>query len=148
MKFFTDCSGPCLTCATHFAGNCWAGHGDDEYYPAKPEDVEALLRSGVTSGGRKLESDEKKVMGEYVGMIFTVGRTKGYEKYMDEDPKPGKGEGGSVWETREEAERYLEETGQSDYSVYGVLAYWDTETAAVEGVTWRSLTRPADLVRL
>lgn len=32
MKMFSDCSGPCETCANNKPGvNCLAGHGDDHY---------------------------------------------------------------------------------------------------------------------
>jgi len=32
MKLFSDCSGPCETCANNKPGlNCLAGHGDDHY---------------------------------------------------------------------------------------------------------------------
>lgn len=37
MKMFSDCSGPCETCRTHFTGGCLAGHGDDDYSYASPE---------------------------------------------------------------------------------------------------------------
>lgn len=34
MKMFSDCSGPCETCANNKPGlNCLAGHGDDHYVP-------------------------------------------------------------------------------------------------------------------
>ena len=34
---FSDCSGPCETCRTHYTGGCLAGHGDDDYVYASPE---------------------------------------------------------------------------------------------------------------
>lgn len=34
---FSNCSGPCCTCAC--AGGCLAGHGDDDYVPANKESV-------------------------------------------------------------------------------------------------------------
>lgn len=37
MKMFSNCSGPCETCRTHFTGGCLAGHGDDDYSYASPE---------------------------------------------------------------------------------------------------------------
>lgn len=40
MKMFSDCSGPCETCQTHYTGGCLAGHGDDEYVHADPEWIE------------------------------------------------------------------------------------------------------------
>jgi hypothetical protein len=32
MKMCSDCSGPCKTCYSSFAGGCIAGHGDDHYH--------------------------------------------------------------------------------------------------------------------
>lgn len=40
MKLFSDCSGPCETCKTHYTGGCLAGHGDDDYVYASPEWIE------------------------------------------------------------------------------------------------------------
>lgn len=31
---FSDCSGPCDTCKTHYTGGCLAGHGDNDYVHA------------------------------------------------------------------------------------------------------------------
>jgi hypothetical protein len=39
MKMFSDCSGPCETCANNYeltGANCMAGHGDDHYVPVDP----------------------------------------------------------------------------------------------------------------
>ena len=80
-------------------------------------------------------------------MVFTVGLTEQYENYIDTDENVGKGKGGSVWHTRQDAQYYLDKTGQSDYSVYGVYADW-YEDAEVTENEWRALTHEAKLFRL
>ena len=84
-------------------------------------------------------------------MIYTYGRTNSYELWMKKHPDLQKDIGGSVWETKAEAEDYLQSSGQEDlYSVYGVDADWDADTTEAEqpDATWRELTRPSPLNRL
>ena len=79
-------------------------------------------------------------------MIYTIGKTIGYEKYMRDNLDPRKGIGGSVWQNLEDVRRYLEETQQHDYSIYGVEADWDKDTEEAPGEPWRTLIRSARLV--
>jgi len=80
-------------------------------------------------------------------MLYTVGKTKEYERYFREQGTPKKAVGGSVWYSRESAERYLHEAGlDKDFSIYGVKAKWeDTEYT---GQPFRNLKIEAELVRL
>jgi hypothetical protein len=86
-------------------------------------------------------------------MLYTIGKTESYEQYFREQRTPRKlgrivgYEGGSIWLTREDAENYLKETGQTDYSVYGVRARIE-DTEEVKGRPWRSLLVTSDLVKL
>lgn len=85
-------------------------------------------------------------------MIYTLGHKESYERYFEEQDVPKKKgrdqadgyPGGSVWRTRAEAQRHCPE----DFRVYGVLADWETETAATPGIEWNDLLRDAELVRL
>lgn len=89
-------------------------------------------------------------------MIYTIGKTSLYEKYFEEQDSPqklGRGIdpynnsyycGGSVWKTREEAQANCPE----DYSVYGVIADWEIDTAESEGNSWRDLLKTSLLVKL
>lgn len=85
-------------------------------------------------------------------MIYTCGHRESYERYFLEQGTPQKlgrtadYRGGSVWQTREEAEQYCSE----DYAIYGVIADWERDTAptmADEG-TWHDLLVTSPLVRL
>lgn len=85
-------------------------------------------------------------------MIFTLGHTESYERYFQEQGTPQKMgarpdedyPGGSVWRTRESAERHR----QPDFSVYGVRADWEIETTPSAEGDWHDLLVDADLVRL
>lgn len=83
-------------------------------------------------------------------MIYTLGHTQSYEFYFDEQSTPrkkGRTEdyvGGSVWRTKEEAQKRCPE----DYSVYGVIADWDTDTTPSKHGNWHDLLIDALLVRL
>jgi hypothetical protein len=84
-------------------------------------------------------------------MIFTLGHTESYERYFVEQGTPQKMGSedptrvpGSVWRTREEAE----EVRPQGYSVYGVLADWETGTVPVPISTHRNLLVSSDLVKL
>jgi len=93
-------------------------------------------------------------------VIFTVGKTEIYEPYLRDDPeaaKLGRGNdhagnyysGGSVWKTREAAQAYLDLTNiQKEFSVYGVLADWETQTEAEPGKEWHRLLVTSKLVKL
>ena len=83
-------------------------------------------------------------------MIYTLGLTKSYLNAINERPEPVKKtgkrepsedwpegyEGGSVWETREDAQAYVDslpnrecpEWRAEDFSVFGVEADWRTDT--------------------
>lgn len=45
MKLFSDCSGPCETCAIYIKGTtCLAGHGDDDYVPMTQEEIDRFKK--------------------------------------------------------------------------------------------------------
>ena len=92
-------------------------------------------------------------------MIFTVGKTDVYDPYLRDDSdaaKLGRGQdhvgnyysGGSVWKTREAAQSYLDATNQNEFSVYGVLADWETQTEPEPGQEWHRLLVTSRLVKL
>lgn len=90
-------------------------------------------------------------------MIYTIGRTEFYAPLFAEDtPRPKKlgrvlsYPGGSVWETQAAAQAYLDEQGiAGEYSVYGVDADWEKDTAPrKDGATWNDLLRNGDLYQL
>lgn len=75
---------------------------------------------------------EKAKVGEF---LYKVGRTEDYP-------------GGSVWKTREEAQKCADKTGE--YFVYGIVADWDTETIKSDepGATWHDLLVDAVIIHL
>lgn len=82
-------------------------------------------------------------------MIYTIGHTENYERYFEEQGTPQKlgrtadYAGGSVWKTQEEAQR-----GCPDgYSVYGVLADWEKDTAPTVN-DWNDLLVTSDLCKV
>jgi hypothetical protein len=84
-------------------------------------------------------------------MIYTIGHAESYERYFREQGNPSKlgrekdYDGGSVWKTFEDAKPYATE----GYSVYGVLANWDTDTVPTEADgDWHDLLVTSPLVRL
>lgn len=83
-------------------------------------------------------------------MIYTIGHTKNYLQYFDEQgipQKKGKTKnygGGSVWKTKEEAQQHC----HFDYSVFGVDADWDKDTESIKGVTWHALLTDKPLIKL
>lgn len=50
MKMFSDCSGECCVCSC--AGGCLAGHGDDDFSPAREEVIIERLDEGKYSSWR------------------------------------------------------------------------------------------------
>ncbi len=93
-------------------------------------------------------------------MIYTIGRTELYEKTFqestDQDPPTKIGlkteadvnenyEGGVVWKTKDEALRVAHEQNK-DYSVYGVIADWNTDVRKIEGKN--RLLHDSELVKL
>ena len=95
-------------------------------------------------------------------MIYTFGRTTSYDKALRESTpkKLGKHDeyyGGAVWLTRGEAQafvdslpnKYCPDWKAEDFSVYGVVADW--ETGAYKGeveAPWHSLLKDSPLVKL
>lgn len=51
MKMFSQCSGECCVCRCGTA--CLAGHGDDDYIPARKEQVIDRLDKGMYPNYRK-----------------------------------------------------------------------------------------------
>jgi hypothetical protein len=84
-----------------------------------------------------------------MNIVYTVGITEIYEAYISKDPVPEKAAGGSVWETREKAQTYLERCGLTEeFRVYGVVADWEKDTTAREGQEWNNLIADSLLIRL
>ncbi len=86
-----------------------------------------------------------------IQLLFTVGRTQSYERFLgapfgppkDMPQQPRKDDGGSVWRTYEEAAW----NAKPDQSVYGVLADWYRETEPT-GHSWNALLIAAPLIRV
>jgi hypothetical protein len=96
-------------------------------------------------------------------MIFTIGHTENYLRAFQEAAdegtklkKIGRREkiegtfysGGSVWQTRDDAQMFLDERGMSEYSVWGVLADWDIETVPNVEKAYHDLLVDSELVML
>ena len=96
-------------------------------------------------------------------MIYTIGLASIYEPYIDNDPNPckaskkmnkllhGRDEGGSVWQSYEEAEVFANASSKNGqlYKVYGVIGVdWTTDTAPVGNATYHELLKEGKLVRL
>lgn len=87
-------------------------------------------------------------------MIYTIGHQESYEQYYREYGEAwAKGVGGSVWASLDEAVKAAQESSeisQRNYAVYGVEADWNKDAIPTQyqGVTWRSLIKPAKLMKL
>jgi hypothetical protein len=92
-------------------------------------------------------------------MIFCIGHRARYEPAFAAPPviKKGRGvgedgrpyPGGWVWQSVADARRFIAVNGlYATHAVYGVLADWESDTAAGEGGDARRLTRDAEVVRL
>lgn len=96
-------------------------------------------------------------------MIYTFGRTSSYDEELRKSPPPKKigrrrdYPGGAVWRTRAEAQAFVDSLpneycptwNAEDFSVYGVLADWETEAYKGEpDAPWMSLKNDAQLVKL
>lgn len=84
-------------------------------------------------------------------MVYTIGRTEAYEAELDAGPVEKRGRssaegypGGSVWRDFDDALRDC----PPGYSVYGVDADWDNDTAPSRDGDWHDLLRDAPIVRL
>lgn len=91
-------------------------------------------------------------------MIYTIGHTKNYLEAFETDPnlkKLGQTDdypGGSVWKTRKEAENFLSRDSvynyDKGYSVFGVLADWETQTEENDEEEYNNLLVTSKLVKL
>ena len=89
-------------------------------------------------------------------MIYSIGIRLKYDRaFAGGTPviKLGLGDdgyaGGFVWQTAEEATRFLAAKGLSfTHVVMGVLADWETDTEQHPGEPYRHLTREAEFVKL
>lgn len=90
-------------------------------------------------------------------MMYTVGHTKSYEQYFNEQERPQKlgrglmwnGEyttGGSIWLERDDAVAYLDAHAIKDYSVYGVLCHNHQVDWVIPGYGYLLVT--SELVKL
>lgn len=66
MKMFSNCSGPCETCYTHYTGGCIAGHGDDHYMPATKKQLEGDKSYNVRVQGEALTVKRNEFIKETV----------------------------------------------------------------------------------
>lgn len=82
-------------------------------------------------------------------MLYTIGHTKSYLQYFDECDKPmkkgktSKYEGGSVWLTKEEAQRHC----PNNYSVFGVKCTINDTELHPKGKSYRCLLISSELVK-
>ncbi len=90
-------------------------------------------------------------------MIYTVGSKKAYLRALLKNGrvmKPGRKRGyagGCAFETREDAQRHLDELelqGYKGYLVFGLLADWEKDTKPSANYWWRDLLRDAEVVVL
>ena len=95
-------------------------------------------------------------------MLYTVGTTEGYKKYMkdclEKKEKPEKRKGGTVWRHIEDVLDYLREISNgSEYKIYGVIAEWILDTklpewngdpSEIKDIKYHELTRDAEIVEL
>ena len=92
-------------------------------------------------------------------MLYTIGLIEKYEVEISAgtaikggphlDQQGLRRLGGWVWQTQEEAHRYLISRGeQGNRAVYGVMAEWEIDAIPVAGEPTRCLTRDALVVRL
>lgn len=71
-------------------------------------------------------------------MVYTVGNSKSYRRAIAKYgliTKTGRTddyEGGIIFLTRENAERYIKEYNHPNWEVFGVLADWDKDTLETE----------------
>ena len=90
-------------------------------------------------------------------MIYTLGYTKNYEDALDKANEEGKPvikigkrstyAGGCCFKTVEDAATYRDKIGKKDvWSVYGLLADWDTDTE--QGEEFNCLLKDSPIVRL
>jgi hypothetical protein len=78
-------------------------------------------------------------------MIYCVGKKVLYEGYFENQMRPIKPVGGSVWKTEEEAQAHC----FNGFNVYGVFANWETDTRpSEEGGNWHDLLINAELIQL
>jgi len=114
----------------------------------------------LTSMREKLfQKKTDKVIGEIRKMrkmLYTLGHTKSYLQYFEEDSQPMKKgrdlsenyPGGSVWKTFKEAEAHAKL--DPDFSVFGVDADWekDTEPSKEKDANWNDLLFNKPLIKL
>jgi hypothetical protein len=91
-------------------------------------------------------------------MIYCIGERARYEAKLAGRPvyKLGRGfrdgsfyEGGSVWQTEEDARAFIVRNKlQDSRAVYGVLADWEADTLQVPREPYRRLVKKSQIVRL
>ena len=89
-------------------------------------------------------------------MIFTLGRKLVYETALADknNPNPMKAgksedyEGGEVWKTVVQAQRYAAHKKLNGFAVYGVLADWDKDTVPSKEGSYHCLIKDAEFVRV
>lgn len=83
-------------------------------------------------------------------MYFTIGKTKNYKRYFDEQHQPKKAVSGTIWRTYKEAEaaaRQAAEYYREDYSVYGVCCE-ETDVDWHYSDEYGELLKDSDLVKI
>ena len=100
-----------------------------------------------------------RLRGKTNAMIYTIGYKKTYDHYCG-SPGSQKKKGGSVWQTREAAQAYLDNNKNemffvgrhktpvpySEFGIYPVDADWEKDTEPVEDASWRALTKSAFII--
>lgn len=95
-------------------------------------------------------------------MLYTIGKTEGYKKYMkdclEKSIKPEKRKGGTVWRHIEDILDYLREISNgNEYTIYGVIAEWIIDTklpewngdpSEIKDIKYHELLRDAEIVKL
>ncbi|MNC01391.1 hypothetical protein D3C81_958480 [compost metagenome] len=91
-------------------------------------------------------------------MIYSIGLKNYYEqRFLEFKDNPcdfkkmGKTDdyiGGSVFQTKELAEKFLIENVIEDFGIYGVLADWDKDTEESNCHWWNNLLIDAQLIRI
>jgi len=65
MRFFTECSGPCILCAAN--GHCLAGHGDDDFWPASDDKLKQRYLDSFKIKDTKERENIQKILKSALG---------------------------------------------------------------------------------
>jgi len=77
-------------------------------------------------------------------MIYTIGHKASYFEYLSRPEPCLKAVGGSVWKTKEDAQKHCNE----NYEVFGVVAEWRVDTKPNKNGQWDDLLVNSEIVKL